>query len=381
MSKDRGIPAAPLFWNLGEGAPPGGAHVALVPGASAPVLPIELPPTLSGAAREQVAERQLIEQLSLAPATFEMHPLQPKSAKSWSHVVVLDSERAKQWRGATTRATTALLPDYMALPTADGLWAIVVDADTVSVRIGADEGLSGERDLVEAQLSRAAPPDVILRLGDADQELDDFLLGFDADIVTDPAELKKAGITVVRWADSVGGLNLLAPPSASVDRLRAGLKRWRMAAVAAAVAAIAWMGSTWAEMQAAETRAALAEQRIEGLVREHFVPSGPILDVRAQVTAAVEAALVPDVIELQTIPAMVQFQIAAEILTRDGANVLSVFFRPETGLETIVATDDFSVLDDLIIGLQDADFLVEQLESRAQQTGGVVAQLRLELFE
>ena len=86
-------------------------------------------------------------------------------------------------------------------------------------------------------------------------------------------------------------------------------------------------------------------------------------------------------VEVQTIPALDQFQIAAGILTRDGTKVLVAAWRPETGLELELEAADFTTLDDVIAALQDTDFLVEQLDSRAQQSGGVVAKLRLELFE
>ena len=68
---------APVFWRLGSGVPPSGAHVAVVPGAQAPLLALELPDGLRGIARERVAQRQLVEQLSSRAEAFEMLPLLP----------------------------------------------------------------------------------------------------------------------------------------------------------------------------------------------------------------------------------------------------------------------------------------------------------------
>ena len=57
-ASDRSRPALPL-WRLGEGAPPAGAFVALVPGDDAPLIALTLPAALAGAARLEVARRQV----------------------------------------------------------------------------------------------------------------------------------------------------------------------------------------------------------------------------------------------------------------------------------------------------------------------------------
>ena len=85
---------APVFWRLGSGVPPSGAHVAVVPGAQAPLLALELPDGLRGIARERVAQRQLVEQLSSRAEAFEMLPFLPKGAKRWTRVLVADAEQA-----------------------------------------------------------------------------------------------------------------------------------------------------------------------------------------------------------------------------------------------------------------------------------------------
>jgi len=368
------------MWRLGEGRAPGGPHIVLVPGADAPILPVELPDKLSGAAREGVAARQLAEQLSLTPAGFEMHAVQPKGKTAWSKAVVVATDRAAEWRKGLKRGCIGIVPDYFGLPAAEGLWAIAVEGDRVMARLGPMDGFSAELDLATAQLAQAAEPKAVLRLGDKVGDLDDMLAALDVDIVTDVNQLKKLKLAPMKWADAVGGINLKAPPSAAIDRIRTTLKRWRTGVLAAMVALAAWLGTIWVETQDAEARAEQDRDRIMGLVREHFVPEGPILDVRAQVGGAVEAALVPDVVELQTISALDQFQVAAEILARDDATVISANYRAETGLETDISATDFNVLDEIIIALQDAEFLVEQIDSRAQQTGGVFAKLRLELF-
>ena len=381
MKKQLRIPGAPTLWRLGQGKPPAGPHAVLVPGTQAPLLDISLPDKLRGAGRERVARRQLVEQLSMSPDGFEMHPYTAKSAKTWSKVVAVESGLAAAWRQTQARGSLALVPDYLALPAANGLWAIEVDEDILRARCGPADGFSSEIDIGLAQLAEMKPPKAVLRLGTPNEQVDAFLAGLNVTILTNPRGLGKAGFPPMRWADSIGGVNLKDPPSASIDRLRGSIRRWRLGIMAAVIAAAAWMGTVYLETKRAEEMVDLNRSRIDALVREHFVPNGPILDVRTQVGAAVEAAQVPNVIEIQGLPALSQFQIAAQVLTRDNARVVSASYRAETGLETNIEANDFAALDELVIELQDAEFLVEQLDSRAQQSGGVLARLRLELFE
>ena len=112
---------APVFWRLGSGVPPSGAHVAVVPGAQAPLLALELPDGLRGIARERVAQRQLVEQLSSRAEAFEMLPFLPKGAKRWTRVLVADAEQAGQWRKTLGHNYKKLIPNYLTLPTTPNL--------------------------------------------------------------------------------------------------------------------------------------------------------------------------------------------------------------------------------------------------------------------
>ena len=381
MKKPLRPPGAPTLWRLGAGKPPSAAHVVLLPGEQVPLLPVDLPEKLRGGARERVAERQIVEQLSIQRDHFEMHPFATNGSKNWARVAVVDSGLATAWRHSFGRGAIGAVPDFMALPAAEGLWAIEVVDDKLRARLGPDDGFAAEADIALVQLADLPPPKAILRLGDPHEEIDAFLDGLNARKLSNPKGLKAAGFPVLDWAKATGGLNLKNPPSAAQDRLGVAIKRWRLGVVAAILAAAAWVGNV--VMQTRDVQSVLNRDKtlIESLVREHFLPSGPILDVRAQVSAVVDAAKTPDVVEVQTIPALDQFQIAAGILTRDGTKVLVAAWRPETGLELELEAADFTTLDDVIAALQDTDFLVEQLDSRAQQSGGVVAKLRLELFE
>ncbi len=355
----------------------------LVPGALVPLMPLGLPEGLRGAAREQVAARQLAEQLAMPADRFEVHPFFAPGGKTWDSALVADATKATEWRQASGRRCEAILPDYMALPTAEGLWSLEVlgpEGTSVRARLGPGDGFSGEVDLAITQLRELTPPKAILRLGSENAALDTFLGGLDVRVLHDAGELKTAGLKTLRWADATSGGNLIEPPRSAADRIADTLRRWRMFAVAAVIAIAAWLGGMWVETDRMRAAKSTAESQTEGMVREHFVPTGPILDVRAQVSAVMNA--VPEHIEApeSALTPVQQFQTAAPVLTGNGIVVTVAEHRAGTGLVVSVNATDFTALDAVVIALQDANFLVEQLDARARQSGGVSADLRLELL-
>lgn len=380
MTRAIRLTGLPMVWRMGA-ASPNGPHVASVPGALAPLLPLDLPEKLRGVARERVAERQLVEQLSMPPGGFEMRPFSPKGVKLWTKVLVVEAGLAGAWRKGLRPGCIALAPDYLLLPTAPGLWSIEVAGDSVIARLGPEDGFAAEPELALALLAQATAPKAILRLGAAHSDLDALLAGLQVPILTDPAALKKAGFTPMRWTEALGGLDLKDPPSALYDRLRSKVNRWRVAVICAVLAVAIWAGTLTLDTQHLRAEARQDSEIMLALVREHFVPNGPVLDVRAQVSAAMQNAAVPDAPEVEALPAIIQFQIAAPVLTDDRLRLLTAAYRADTGLVTSVEAVDFAALDQVTEDLRGAGFVVDQLDSRAQQAGGVVARLRLELAQ
>jgi len=379
MTGAKRLKGTPVLWRLGDTAP-NGPHVAVVPGTQVPLLPLALPDRLRGMARERVAARQLVEQLSLPADGFEMHPYTGKGAKLWSAALIADAAAASAWRKALRPGCIALLPDYLTLPTAPGVWSIEVKGGLVAARLGPEDGFAAEPDLALAMLAEAPLPKAVLRLGTAEAALDAWLATLKAPIHTDVAGLKKAGYSPLRWLDATGGVDLKDPPSALYDRLRAKIMRWRVPVVFAVLALGIWMATMALETRRYRAESNRDQARMTALVREHFVTSGPILDVRAQVSAAMAEATDSVQTEAAVLPPLTQFQIAAPALTTETARLISASFRSDTGLVTTVEASDFAALDQLVAALQGAGFLVQQLDSRAQQSGGVVARLRLDLL-
>lgn len=376
----RRMPAQPLIWRLGDGRPPSAPHLAVAPGAEAPLLPIELPEKLRGMARERVGRRMLSEQLGLPPGDLEVRPFAPRGKPGqWSRALVAEAVRLQQWRGALGKGCIALLPDYLALPCAAGVWTVEVADGTVRVRLGVEDGFTAEPDLTEAMLAEAAEratPKAVLRLGEARQPLDDLIAGIGAPVIADPAALDRAGHKLLRWTEAARGVDLKAPPGRDFDRLRAGLRRWRAPVLVAVLALAAFLASVVAETRTLRAQAARDRALAEALVREHFVPAGPILDVRAQVAAAVAAAGQPQAGAVQADP-LVLFQTAAPYLTGADIRLQSVAYRGDTGLVAAVEIGDFAGLDRLVADLRADRFEVELLESSARPGTGVAARLRL----
>ncbi|MDJ0630534.1 MAG: type II secretion system protein GspL [Rhodobacter sp.] len=373
--------AQPLIWVLGDAPPPAGPHVAVVPGADVPLLPLDLPEKLRGIARERVGRRMLTEQLGLPMTELEVRPFAPKGKPGqWTRALVGEAQRLQDWRAQLAKGCIALVPDYLALPCAAEVWTIETAGETVSARLGIEDGFSAEPDLAEALLAEAADrgkPRAVLRLGEAHGPLDALIDGLGMPVYGDPAELAKDGnAKPLRWTDATRGIDLKEPPSVDFDRLRSGMRRWRAPVLAAVLAVAAFLGSVVVETHQLQAERQRDQGLAQGLVREHFVPSGPILDMRAQVTAAVQAAdQAPD--EAVEIDPLVLFQTAAPYLTGDRISLRAISYRGDTGLVASVEIGDFAGLDQLVADLRADRFEVELLESSARQGEGVAARLRL----
>jgi general secretion pathway protein L len=371
----------PVYWALDDPKRPDGPHIALVPGMDVPLLPLDLPDKLRGIARERVGKRMLVDQLAVPPDDLEMRPFAGSGTPGqWRRALVADARQLKKWRDRLSVDCLAMLPDYMALPCAPQVWTVEVADDEVRARLGPDDGFSAEPGMAAVLLSEAAghgAPKAVLRLGAEHEAIDAVLAATKAPAFKTVETLIRAGFDKpMRWTVATRGLNLKDPPSAAFDRLRDRIAAWRMPVIFAILALAAYLGSVVFETrQLQESR--LRDQTIaRDLVREHFVATGPILDIRAQVTSALQAAMAPEGTEQASDPLML-FQTVAPYLTDEGVSLRSVAFRPDTGLVAAVEGTDFAALDRLVEGLRDNGVVVELTDSSARQAGGVAARLRV----
>ena len=365
-ASDRSRPALPL-WRLGEGAPPAGAFVALVPGDDAPLIALTLPAALAGAARLEVARRQVLDRLG---AGLEMRPW-PVDGQPFSRVAVAERARVLRWRQALGPAQArcrGLLPDYLALPTAPGVWVIEVAQGRVRARLGPADGFSAAVPLAVAMLAHALrqpgeAPRGLLRLGAPEATLDAML----ADLPAAPAvEVFARGETGVDFGPDT--------PNAA-DRVGARLRGALVPGLLLALGALGWAGSVAVAARQDRARADAIEAQVLAAAQRDLLGAEPVIDLRRQVTRAIEARQAPVVAPVVAAPLQV-LRRAAPVLAQAGS-VQSVVVARDT-LEIEITLADFAALDALSVDLVAQGLGVQVLRSASGGDSGVSATLRLE---
>lgn len=373
------------FMRLTLGGPmPQSGQVALVPGADAPVLALDLPDTLRGRAREQVAARQLQDAVGLGH-TVEMRPFYAAGgADHWTRAVVADGALLEGWRAAAGTICQAVLPDYLSLPAASGVWTVDYQDKDVLVRLGLEDGFSADADMAHLMLGQALvkaqdPPQAILQLGTALPGLEAMMQTAGVAVVGTVQEITDLGLDMPKvLGHGELALDLRSDPQAARQRLRRQVLPWRLPVILGLLAAGLWaMAQIVATNRLAdefdrERRAALA------LTRAHFVPSGPVLDIRVQVSNALAARRTTAAAWQGRVTPLVLLGQAAEVIARQDARPEQVSYSVADGATVLVQVADFAAVDRLVAGLQDAGLDVELTQSRASEDlAGVQATLRL----
>ena len=354
---------------LGAASAPPGA-VAVVPGGDAALLTLDLPRGLRGQNREDVARRQLRDTFGIDPATVDIRPFHaPGQAADWQRMLVADAALLDDWRarGADARA---VLPDYLTLPTAPGLWTVGpgAAANTIAVRLGPEDGFGAQAQLAPAFLARALSaaaqdgPRALLRVGDALPEIEAIAADHGLSVLTEDPQAQ---------ALSAGELafDLRRDPQLARARLAARVLPWRWPVMLGLVAATIWAVAQVVVTQriTQETRSLRAQTT--ALVQQDFTNGAPVLDVRLQVSQALAAAQTdaagwagrPDPLAL--------FGQAAVVLARAGARTQSADYNTATGLQVVADLADFAAGEALVAALEAAELAVELEETGARDSG------------
>jgi general secretion pathway protein L len=361
------------FIDLVPGGPvPGSGQIALVPGVDIPVIALDLPPGLSGSAREQIARRQLADQVGLNPERVEMRPFHLRDrAGNWTRAMVADATLVSQWRETAGAACRAVLPDYLALPTAAGLWTVLEKEGLVLARLSLQDGFSSEPDLARIMLAQALnddsrePPKAILLQGKVGKELRTLLDGAGVPLIDRPEAAIDLGLEPAKvLGHGEIDLDLRRDPQAAKLRLRRQVLPWRWPILIGLVAA-----GVWAAAQIIATRTltgdiAQLERETTELVRTYFVPSGPILDVRAQITREVETRRSEAADWQGRERPLALLGQAAVVLAEHQAIPGHISYAPPDGLSTTVQVEDFAAVDQLVEALRGVGLLVTVLQSR-----------------
>lgn len=362
-------------------------YIALAPGADAPLLTLHLPPGLQGNAREQVAWRQVQDQLGVTAKQVEMRPYKGKNSVHWSQVVLADSDLIAGWRATLMPGCRALLPDYLGLAAAADLWVLARHGDWVRARLGPDDGFSSEVDLAHSMLAQ--------RLADADvPNPKAVLLLEEGELPGLEALLAEHEITLVRQPSALQPLGIAAPVVLGHGELsadlridahaaRAGVRRqllpWAAALLAAGLMVGIWAVGESQEIRRLQRHQAMLQQSIESLVRDHFVPSGPLLDVRLQVSRALAARQREAAAGAGRQLPLVLIRQMAGVMVGFGAQPEEVQYRPGEALILDLRLVDFAALDQLVLAFEQSGIAAEPRGARVDEAAasGIRAELHL----
>lgn len=370
---------------LESGAPlPDGPFVATVPGADAPLLPLDLPSGLRGVARERVARRQLRDAGCGAGLDLRPARLGGGGGDAWARMLVCDGARRAAWAGQVAGAgkrCRAVLPDYLALPAAKGLWVIdACNAGAVRARLGLEDGFAAEPDLALALLqeaARAAPPAAILRLGAPCAPLDGWLVTLDVPVRDTPEALPAGIAPPVRFGHGELALDLARDPEALRAALRGTLRRIAAALVLALGGFGFWAASVQIETDRLRDQDLTYRRNAEEMLRAGLVPSGPVLDIRAQVEAALDRARAQAGDARDQARPLDVLRTAGKVLAAHDPRITRVSFQPGLGLVIDLEIGDFAALDALVGDLATAGTGARVAQSVAREGRGVEAVLAL----
>jgi general secretion pathway protein L len=293
--------------------------------------------------------------------------------------VIADREAVADWRrraGPSGAACRAVLPDYLGLPAAEEMWTVAQDGDHVRVRLGPGDGFTAEDDLARLVLGRtleADPPTAILALGGAADWLAEMARSAEIPLATTVEEAARRGLPVAETLrHGELALDLRADPRAARERMRRAVAPWRWALVAGALAAGLWAAAELVRLDA--LRAEIDTVRAQ--VRDVFVPAGPILDVRVQVTraladrqaAAGSASARPDPVGL--------LRTMSEVVATTDARTEEIRFVAGEPMRLTATLGDFAAADALVAELRAAGLRADLVEARVSDgASGVRAEI------
>jgi general secretion pathway protein L len=346
----------------------------------APVLSLDLPPGLKGATRERVACRQMADLFGRSDLDFEMRPVALGAGKiPWHRALAVAPADRQKWLRELTPACRAVLPDYMALPWVPEIWTIETTAGQIRVRLGVDDGFTAEPALALALLKSAileAKPKAVLLVGAADPDTDpdiaNLLQEHKLEVTND---LAKHSAKI--FAHGELALDLARDPGAEMEDLRRALRPLVWPAVMAVLALGLWTGAMARETYELRAQALAHRKSGERILRQTMIPTGPILDMRAQVSQLIEQRRgAAEQAGMKARP-MDVLRRAGGVLEDSGAQVLAVSYQAGSGLVIDLKVRDFAALDQLVAALRGAGIELRVAQSTARENEGVEASLAL----
>jgi len=368
-----------------EVAFPAVGFVASVPGTEAPLVPLELPATLTGQARDRVARRQLRDAYGGSDSGIDARPASlGDAADRWRAMLVVDRQARRDWAHKVASAgplCQAILPDYLTLPASRDLWVIDVFGQVIRARLGLDDGFTAEPDLALALLQGAltkVPPRAVLRHGPLSPDLDAWLAAQSLAVCLDPAGLSVHGVTPPeRFAHGELSLDLGRDPDAERAAMRRTLRGLSLPIAMGLTGCLGWVTAALLEVTELRTQALTYRQNSERILREVVIPTGPILDIRAQVSQVIDRARSASTeTETEARPLDV-LRRAGEVLQAHETTITRISYQPGAGLVIDLQIADFAALDALVAALRTVGTEPHLAQSVTRDGGGVEAVLAM----
>ncbi len=367
-----------VFHDVGVGAPDRARRwVGTFSGDLVSIQQIDIPPTIRGAERLKAAEIQLSERVAAAPANLMFLPLPAsRSDRAWAHVIVVDRSTLDGLRDNCPLGCLALLPDFLALPFADGCAVLEAGGSDalIRLRIGADFGCTTEAPILAEVLQTLAEADAIDTLWIGPGVPPEFAqrirsLGL---APVSSSDLSEPDDALVRAQDM--GVRF----ASSVDDLGPWLRRHRIP-ISALYATLA-LASAGLLVRAGDVSAEAEAQRAQAtaIARATFLPNGPILDLRQQVDQALAAAKSAGAGHGRADFTSGLARMSKRLASETDA-VSRIAWGTRDGYVIDLTTDSFADLQALETDLTAAGFEVMVAASRVLDEGRVGATLRLAL--
>jgi len=374
------------FAYLADGAPVLKARqIGLVPGADVPLMAVTLPEALRGHAREQVAERQMRDALADGRDSVEIRPFHISGQeRGWTRVLVASAKQLETWRRMAGPACKAVLPDYLALPAGADIWTLASAGQTVLARLGPEDGFSATpavaARLLKDALAVADPaPKAVFSPGPLRPELETLFKTHSLPVADSSKALQALGLEPPRvLAHGELEVDLRRDPRAARARLRSRVLPWRWPVLVALVAAGIWAGTQILAIRGVEDQTAQYRAATLATVRTDFVTSGPVLDIRTQVSRSLAEARVAASGAGDAVSPLDLLGLAADVITAQKAQPDYIEYTVTDGLSAVVRVADFAAADDLAAALRAAGLVITVVESRVSDgDDGVRTELRI----
>lgn len=395
-SPPRSLPILPLGAQQDRQQGIGPEYILTLPGSQVPLLTLDLPAALRGQAREQVARRQVADRTGLSQDSLTLRPFVPRlpaptsgpKAAGWTRVLAADPQDLQALQGLNCRA---VLPDYLTLPCTTGLWSLHYAEPSsapehpalLQARLGPEDGFTalpalGLAMLQQALASADPAPRALLLQGPLPEDLrravHALAAPLDLPVITDPQAALPLGLKLPQVLGH-GELDcdLRHNPMAARNRLATQVLPWRWPLMGLTLAATLWATAQMIQIERLEGQQAAATARSMALTRRHFIPSGPVLDARLQISRALQQMR-------QDQGGATQLRDPLELTARVAHVLQEVGLRPDllnyqlgSGLLLALRVPDFAAADHLANALRQAELTVTLTQSQVSESGGGVA--------